>query len=179
MTEVELWKFIPGYENYMVSNFGRVKHAKTGKLKTFKIHTHGKITYKRLRVSLSVLGERKKKHFCVHKLVAENFLKNPKKYSFILFLDENYENCKATNLKYVSEAKHKAYWKKREEQEHRFYGNEPKPVKAIHTITGNEIDFDSLKEAARFLKTRSDYINKVLRGIQKTHRQYQFQLITN
>jgi hypothetical protein len=178
MTEVELWKFIPGYENYMISNLGRVKHVRTGKLKVYSLHTHGKKSYKRLRVSLSI-EENKKKHFCVHKLVAENFLSNPKKYTHLLFLDENYENCKSSNLKYVSEAKHKEYWKEREEKEYRYYGNEAKPVKAIHTITGNEIVFDSLKEASRFLKTRPDYINKVLRGIQKTHRKYQFQLITN
>lgn len=178
MSEVEIWKFIPGYENYMISNMGRIKHFRTGKFRSFRLHSNGKNSYKRLRVALSI-PENKKRHFCVHLLVAENFLENPNGYNKLLFLDGNYKNCKSKNLKYVSDNEHKIFWKDKEDIDYQYYGNTPKPVKAIHSVTGNEIVFESLKAAARFLKTKPDYINKVLRGIQKTHRQYQFQLITN
>ena len=65
----EYWNDIEGYPNYSVSNFGRVKSKKTGKLlKSYKTKGY-------LRVSLYNDAGRKCK--LVHRLVAEAFIPNP------------------------------------------------------------------------------------------------------
>ena len=65
----EYWNDIKGYPNYSVSNLGRVKSKKTGKLlKSYQTKGY-------LRVSLYNDAGRKCK--LVHRLVAEAFIPNP------------------------------------------------------------------------------------------------------
>lgn len=70
----EIWKVVPDYEDYHVSNFGRVKSLKWGKQKILK-PTITKQGY--LRVILS--KDNKVKTFKVYRLVAEAFIPNPDK----------------------------------------------------------------------------------------------------
>ncbi len=90
----EVYVCIRGYEGYQVSNHGRVKNNKTGKiLKPYLTHGY-------LRVSLYNDSGRKCK--LVHRLVAEAFLPNPDGKSDVNHINGCKTDANACNLEWVS-----------------------------------------------------------------------------
>ena len=102
----EIWKIINGYENYMISSFGRVKsldryvrgknnsiYIKKGKL--LKLYTD-KDGYQ----TVMLYHNNKKKLLKVHRLVAEAFLDNPNNLSQVNHKDENKLNNSVENLEW-------------------------------------------------------------------------------
>ena len=95
----EIWKDIKGFEKrYMVSNLGRVKSMK------YRHHNKEEIlkqeinhNYKRV-----CLFEKngKRKHYRVHRLVAETFIPNPYNYKEVNHKDENPSNNCVNNLEW-------------------------------------------------------------------------------
>lgn len=88
--EKEIWKPIEGFENYEVSNLGRIKalnYNRTGREQLLKPQK-GKNGY--LMVFLYKDG--KKKNYYVHRLVGNAFLPNENNLPMINHKDENKEN---------------------------------------------------------------------------------------
>lgn len=94
--EIEVWKTIEDYPDYMISNLGNVKSLKYGKEKILKQKL--KIYY---YVHLSSNG--KSKYYAVHRLVATAFLPNPNNYSCVNHKDENKQNNKVDNLEWCTQ----------------------------------------------------------------------------
>ena len=103
----EIWKDIKDYEGlYMVSNWGRVKsmnYSHSGKEKILKTGT-----YKSGYLYVVLYKNNKRKHFSIHRLVAEAFLEIPediKQYIGTVYLqvnhkDENKQNNNVENLEF-------------------------------------------------------------------------------
>lgn len=90
----EVFTDIPGYEGYQVSNYGRVKNNKTGKiLKPY-------LTRGYLRVSLYNDSGRKCK--LVHRLVAEAFLPNPDNKSDVNHINGCKTDANVCNLEWIT-----------------------------------------------------------------------------
>jgi predicted XRE-type DNA-binding protein len=90
----EYWQDIQGYEGYQVSNYGKVKNNKTGKiLKPY-------LTRGYLRVSLYNESGRKCK--LVHRLVAEAFLPNPHSKPAVNYINGCKTDSNVSNLEWVS-----------------------------------------------------------------------------
>lgn len=90
----EYWKDIKGYPNYSVSNLGRVKSRKTGKLlKSYQTRGY-------LRVSLYNDAGRKCK--LVHRLVAEAFIPNPQNKSDVNHINGCKTDANACNLEWAT-----------------------------------------------------------------------------
>lgn len=70
MYKKEIWTSIDGYENYLVSDMGRIKNRKTGKLLKDRATTKG---YRQI----GICKDGKQKNFLVHRLVAEAHVPNP------------------------------------------------------------------------------------------------------
>lgn len=92
----ETWKRINGYEEYEISNLGRVK--------SFKRDRKGKIMKPKfsgeyLAVTLCADGQQERK--TIHRLVAEHFIPNPKNKPQVNHIDGNKLNNKACNLEWV------------------------------------------------------------------------------
>lgn len=94
-TGQEQWKLIPDWENYSISNQGKVKNNNTNKIRSTFINNSGYecvILYK----------NNKHKHFLIHRLVAENFIPNPNNLSDVNHKDENKLNNYDYNLEWAS-----------------------------------------------------------------------------
>lgn len=93
--ENEQWKTISGYENYEVSNYGRVKSLKG---KEERILKQGTNKYGYQQICLCKDG--KPKSFKVHRLVASAFIDNPNNYEQVNHIDENKCNNHVDNLEW-------------------------------------------------------------------------------
>ena len=94
----EIWKEIDGgYEQYQVSNLGRIKSLKRKKEKILHLD---KDRYGYMNVYLSKDGVMKK--FKVHRLVAIAFIENTNNYPEINHIDGNKENNSVDNLEWVT-----------------------------------------------------------------------------
>ena len=97
----EIWKDIKGYEGlYQVSNLGRVrslKHRGKNEIRIRKIRIR-KDNY----MDISLYKNGKAKYELIHRLVAEYFVYNPKKYKYVNHKDGNKHNNIYTNLEWVT-----------------------------------------------------------------------------
>ena len=92
---LEIYKDIDGYPDYQVTTWGRVFNKNTGKYVHQEVHHKGY-----LRVDLWKDGLRK--HYKVHRLVAEAFIPNPHKKPQVNHIDGNNQNNSVTNLEWVT-----------------------------------------------------------------------------
>lgn len=96
----EEWKQVKNYENYLVSNLGRVKSLnfrRSGQEGIMKLVPDRKgyfsvvLTYNAIQTP-----------FKVHKLVAETFLPNPSHKPNVIHKDRNRSNNNVSNLEFAS-----------------------------------------------------------------------------
>lgn len=94
----EEWKPIKGFEDYEISNKGRVKSLKYGKERILK---YG---YRNGYKIVSLNKENTKQTFKIHRLVAEAFIPNndPINKIFVNHIDENKENNDVSNLNWMT-----------------------------------------------------------------------------
>jgi hypothetical protein len=91
----EHWKTIEGYDNYEVSDFGRICNTRTG------VYLEGSTRSQGYRsVGLSKKG--KTKSFFVHRLVAAAFIPNPEKKEIVKHYDHINDNNIEANLYWQS-----------------------------------------------------------------------------
>ena len=109
--EGEIWKGVPGYENYEVSNMGRVRSLDHYTLRsgdyrsTFvkgRILTQclGKVGYYNVLLYPADSPKAKRKLMKVHRLVASAFLSNPLNLPEVNHIDEDKTNNNLKNLEY-------------------------------------------------------------------------------
>lgn len=104
----ELWKDIKGFENYQISNFGRIKskermveNATRKYLKPEKIiKTHVmKVGY----LAVVLRDKQQKNHLLkIHRLVAEAFIPNPYNFPQVNHIDGNKANTRVDNLEWCT-----------------------------------------------------------------------------
>lgn len=92
---MEEWKTIQGFENYAVSNMGRVKNQKRNKIMKL-----GLTTWDYLGIQLYKNG--KGYHKQVHQLVAAAFIENPEHKLYVNHKDEDKTNNSVENLEWVT-----------------------------------------------------------------------------
>src|ERR1700741_4090100 len=97
---MEIYKAIPDFENYAVSNFGNVKSLRTGKILKPDVSNVNIDGNGYLRVTLSKDG--KTFRFSIHRLVAQAFIDNPGNKPHINHIDNTPSNNIATNLEWCS-----------------------------------------------------------------------------
>ena len=94
----EVWRSVDGYMNYQVSNIGRVRNATTGKM--MKLTDNG-----RGYLRLTLTNHEGQKPFCIHQLVAQEFLEKPVGDGEVYEVDHinrNKLDNQVCNLRYVT-----------------------------------------------------------------------------
>lgn len=102
----EEWKETKGYEEYfLVSNFGRIFSKRTDKLLTLTKLKNGYLSFS------TRLDGRNCKAIClkVHRLVAENFVKNPDNKIQVNHIDGNKTNNMAANLEWCTNSENRLH----------------------------------------------------------------------
>ncbi len=103
--ENEIWKKIPQFENYEVSNFGRVRRVlKTGYYYRSPVIQHG---YN--HVTFSYCKGTKFKSFQVHRLVALLFIDNPQNKKCVNHIDGNKQNNNVKNLEWCTHSENEIH----------------------------------------------------------------------
>lgn len=146
----EVWAFIEGYPNYMVSNHGRVLNIKRGRL----MSCWGDLY---LQVTLSVNGKRSTP--TVHSLVANAFVPNPCEYKDINHIDEVKKNNHYLNLEWVT-----ASMNQQHSAHHRAKHYE------LCSKDGHKVDVFNLTQFCRENNLHKGTMSEVTRGIRNSHK---------
>ena len=83
-------------DRYLVSNFGRVKNAKTGYVRNFKLYKGNNYYH------MNIIIDGKTKTIKIHRAVAQNFVPNPDLLPEVNHKDGNKLNNYADNLEWVT-----------------------------------------------------------------------------
>lgn len=131
----EEWRTIEDHPNYSVSNLGRVRNDKTGKL--LKPHKSNKENGY-YRVTLFQATRESRKNFLIHRLVAMAFIPNPDNKKEVNHIDGDKFNNVVSNLEWVSPSENCLH-------AHRVL-NCKSPAKKVIRIEDSQV-FDSIAEA--------------------------------
>lgn len=171
----EVWKPIPSYEGYYeASNTGRIRSLdrvvnveETEQHCEYEYSQKGKILIPILNNAgyyrVSLVKERSKKIHSIHRLVAKTFIDNPNNYQCVNHIDENKLNNNVYNLEWCTHRYNTNHGNSLfiRSQKQRFTNKNMKPVIAMHNCT--QIEFDSIRSAARFLNLKQSNIQKALK----------------
>lgn len=170
----EIWKNIDNYDDYQVSNFGRVKSFKKGKERILKPSVAGR-GY--LFVVLCKNGIRKE--MLIHRLVANAFIQNPDNLPCVNHKDENKQNNHVDNLEWC-DAKYNLNYGTRNQRLGAKLTNGPLAKRvAQYSLTRKLIKiWPSLIEAGR-QGFNQGHICSCCKGKRKSHKGYIWKYIEN
>lgn len=158
----EEWKKIEGYDNYEVSNMGRVRSLnfmRTGRVKVISSSV-SRLGYHQVDIFMNGVPEKK----TIHRLVAEAFLENPDNLPQINHRDGDKSNNCVENLCWCNQSynnHHSRGWIKVNE-------SRKKPV-LQYTKTGEFIkEYSSSHEASRETGVNQGNISACCNGKQKS-----------
>lgn len=151
---MEIWKQFEGYNGrYEISTYGRVKQDGT-----IKKHFYDWKGYPKIYLSD---GDKNRKIYFVHRLVAMTFIPNPHKYPQVNHIDENKENNHVENLEWCTNAYNSNYGTRSERagMANRCCETTSKKIYSVDAKTGQIEYFNSIGDAER--KTGNSHCNIV------------------
>ena len=165
---MEMWKEIPGTGGqYQISNTGKIRTAKTGRILTPVIDKRG---YERVCLFKC---DRERRHK-IHRLVALAYIPNPDNKPQVNHKDGNKRNNSVDNLEWVTNDENMSHSRANGlHDNHKVWcDSRKKRIVATHIESGEEIVFDSILAAKKALGTT--HIQEVLKGLRYEAKGYTF-----
>ena len=157
---VEEWRPIEGFENYLVSDQGRVMNAKTGRI--LKPHDNGNGYYQ-----TQLWKNNKPYNKRVNRLVADAFIPNPEGLKTVNHINEIKTDNRVTNLEWMSHADNVRY-------------SLAKPVNQYDYKTGELLaSYPSVMEVERLFGYKNSNICKCCNGHYKKAYGYIWDYVSN
>lgn len=136
---VEIWRDIKDYEGlYQVSNLGRVRNSRTGKLLKPYTNNNGYLI-------VQLCKNCKYKRLLIHRLVAQAFIDNPDNLPQVNHKDEDKLNNCVDNLEWCSISYNQNYGTSSERKKERLGKKVQQYTKEMVFVA----EYPSIKEAAR------------------------------
>ncbi len=130
----EVWRVIPEFPNYQISNFGRVWNIKLEHIMRTSLTNHGHV-----KITLKSEWSSERHTRSVAQMVAEAFVEAPNwRCDTIIILDGDFSNIVATNLAWRPRWFSWKYTRQLKTSIHKYYQNLP-----VHNIT-NDIYYESI-----------------------------------
>lgn len=160
----EKFMIITNWENYAVSNTGKVKNVKTGnELK--------QVENKQGYMTVGLCQNGKKACFRVHRLVALMFIENPENKPEVNHIDGNKHNNNVDNLE----------WNTRKENDSHARENglkhENKPVKITDINDNTTMIFYSISEASKFIGVNNSNLCRALKKRTGIYHNYKIEYV--
>lgn len=189
----EIWKNIEGYENYQVSNLGRVKslnYHHSGKEHILKCILNSSGYYK-----VNLYKDGKTKNLTIHRLVARAFIPNPENKSCIDHINTDKADNRVENLRWctykenmgnpLTKARHAEIAESQKGEKGHWFGvlgkhhHSSKPVVQF-TKDGYFVKkWDSTSDVERELKIYNSSISACCKGRIKSAGGYSWKLIND
>ncbi len=149
------------YDNYAISNYGKLKNIKTGKILKPQLNKQGYLQY-------GICQNGIKKTIRAHRLVALMFVENRFNYDVVNHIDGNKINNVYTNLEWVTNSENTIHAQKNDLK------HDNKPIISIDLETGEETVYYSIGECATLIGTNRGSIHRVLTGKRNKHKGHSF-----
>lgn len=98
---IEIYREVKGYEDYLISNYGKVFSLHANRLMAPALDAGGYCFVK--------IGGRQGKHMSIHRLVASAFLKNPDKKRTVNHKDGDKQNNAVFNLEWATHSENERH----------------------------------------------------------------------
>lgn len=95
MSEVETFVKIEGFDNYEVSNLGKVRNMKSGRILKPRLTKNGYLEH-------LLYKNNKQRHLLLHRIIATTFIDNPEGKPQVNHIDENKLNNDLSNLEWCT-----------------------------------------------------------------------------
>jgi hypothetical protein len=149
---VEIWVPVVGFDRYEVSDQGRVRNSKTG-----RVLKPGSLPSGHMQVALRRFGKNERRY--IHRLVAMAFIENPENFPIVRHLDDVPSNNVIHNLAWGTYADNNA-------DAYRNGRNMRGPKRRVRVLETGEV-FSSISECARSIEANSGHVFGVLQGLRK------------
>ena len=157
MSVFETFVKIDGFNNYEVSNLGRVRNIKSGRILKPKLNKYGYLIH-------GLYKNNKQKYLFLHRIIATAFIDNPEGKPCVNHIDENKLNNDLSNLEWCTV------------RENNIHGTRIKRIaeklsqKVIQLDLNDNIlnVFESMRQAERETGIPSGNINRCCNGERKS-----------
>ena len=159
------WKTINENENYMININGKIKSKLTGKILKPAISRCGYYT-------VALMKDKKQRTHYIHRLLANNFIKNPNNYSDVNHIDGNKLNNNINNLEWCSHQQNivHAYKTKLIHQPRGKSHPLSKKILQYNLLTGEITYWDSLIDVERKKGYSTGSIHYALQEVGRTYK---------
>ncbi|ATE84065.1 HNH endonuclease [Lactococcus phage LP0304] len=157
MNEVETFVKIEAFENYEVSNLGKVRNIKSGRILKPELIHNGYLRH-------CLYENNKKKYLFLHKIIATAFIDNPDEKPCVNHIDENKLNNDLSNLEWCTV------------RENNVHGTRMKRIaeklskKVVQLDLNDNVlnEFESMKQAGQETGTSAGDISSCCNGKRKS-----------
>ena len=142
------------YNNFLISEDGKVKNVKTNRIYKHYINSKG---YAVLTLPMGNRG--KVKTIRLHKALAETFIPNPNGYKIVHHKDENKSNFSLSNLEWTTNKLNTQYHLQELNKNTPFFNNRKLTKKDIDFIKNNKGEISYSKLAILFNVSKTTIVN--------------------